>query len=335
MIASPVDLLAELRARGLAPDATADAPMPAATHDRPWYIGLLLGVAGWFAGIFLLIFVFMLFQPSKGANALFVGCVLLAAAWGLFKIDRDGAFVSQLALALSVAGQFAVVFGLGDSFFKAKGEFARIALTAFVLQVALVFAMPNRLHRTLSTLFACVAWALFVRYGLWDQPSWSLFGSEAAAPRPTLARALVGWVVVWLPAGALLYAAIRREPAWMAADRQELVRPVTVGLIVGLAVATLLSHPFESFSWHASHDAVPGWLAIWPLLSAAASVAALAAAFALGSRGLAAVCIVAALAHLSHFYYAMGTTLLVKSATMLALGALLLWIAHSLKARAP
>lgn len=140
----------------------------AGENERPWYIALLLGTAGWFAGVFLLFFVFMLFKPESGASALFEGVVLLAAAWTLFAVDRDGAFVSQLALALSVAGQFALVFGVHETLFKPSGSIASVAFVALLLQLALTAAMPNRMHRTMTTLFACVAWAIFVRYGLWD-----------------------------------------------------------------------------------------------------------------------------------------------------------------------
>jgi uncharacterized membrane protein len=44
-----------------------------------------------------------------------------------------------------------------------------------------------------------------------------------------------------------------------------------------------------------------------------------------------AVCVVAALLHVSHFYYVMGTSLLVKSMIMLAMGAAFLGAAHYLK----
>ena len=332
MIASTGELLRELRARGLVAEGAAGESLPSDAANRPWYISLLLGAAGWIAGIFLLIFVFMLFKPEAAGPALFVGLVLLAAAWGLFKVDRDGAFVSQLALALSVAGQFAVLYGIGDTFFKGPREIAGVALAALLLQVALIVAMPNRLHRTMSALFACMAWALLVRYGLWDQPEWGRTRDTPVAH--SLGLALLGWAIAWLPVGGVLYILTHREPAWMAQGRQAIVRPAIVGLIVGLAVATLLSQPFDSFRWGGRMDVQQGWLAIWPLLSALAALGALAAAFALGNRGLTAVCVVAALAHVSHFYYAMGASLLIKSATMIVLGALLLGAAHHLGRKA-
>jgi uncharacterized membrane protein len=146
----------------------------------------------------------------------------------------------------------------------------------------------------------------------------------------------VAWAIVWVPVGTLLYTLVRREPAWMAAGRQALVRPVTVGLIAGLAAATLVSHPFDTFTLWNPAQPRQGWLALWPMLSAFAALGALVAAYALGSRGLVGVCVVAALLHASHFYYAMGTSLLFKSITMLLLGAALFGAArHLRKAQAP
>ena len=303
-----------------------------AAAERPWFIGLLLGVAGWFAGLLLLLFIGAILRPDSGAGALFSGFVLLAAAWGLFRLDRDGAFVSQLALAFSIAAQFALLFGLHEIFFESgKGSIATIAFVALAIQLALVPVMPNRLHRSMSTLFACIAWALFVRYGLWDQPFWADWGSnKPKAPATSLPMALAGWVVAWAPAGAALYLLVRNEPAWMSAGRQAIARPVATGLIFGLAFATLISQPFETFSLFGDAPKV-GWLALWPLLSALASLGALAAAFALGSRGLMGLAVLAALLHMAHFYYAMGASLLFKSGVMLLMGGACIFAARQLR----
>jgi Domain of unknown function (DUF4401) len=329
MIGTAHDLVRELRARGLVTAEPATAEGPGTGSDRPWYIGLLLGTAGWFAGVFALVFVFMLFKPDSAGSGLVAGVVLFGAAWGLFMADREGAFVSQLALALSIAGQFAALFGIHELFFKGRESIAGIAAIALVLQALLVLAMPNRLHRTMSTLFACTAWAIAVRYTLWDEP-----GRSSQSP-PSLGLVLLGFAIAWLPVGAKLYALIRTEARWIAAGWQALLRPVAIGLIAGLAVATLISYPLDTLSWDMGARARGNWLSLWPLLSALSALGALAGAFALGNRGLMGVCVVAALLHASHFYYAMGTTLLIKSLTMLALGAALLAAAHFLKRGPP
>jgi hypothetical protein len=329
MITSTPALRRELQSRGLVAAAT---PEPADTPvdllpQRPWYIGLLLGASGWIAGFFLLGFVALLFHPDRAEGAAFSGAVLLAAAWGLFKADRDGAFVSQLALALSIAGQCLVLFAMNE---HARG-IGPIAASALLLQVVLALAMPNALHRSLSTLFATLAWALTVRFVFFGEPEFWLASRE---PTPSLARALAGWLATWLPVGAGLWMLIRREPAWMARGWAPVLRPVLNGAIVGLAFATLASEPFESLRWLGERSAArPDWLALWPLLSALGALAGVAAGFALRSRALMGTSVFAVLLHVSHFYYALGNSLLLKSLLMLAMGAAMLFAARAFKPR--
>lgn len=295
---------------------------PLDTTARPWYIGLLLGASGWLAGGFLLVFVAMLFHPDSAGAAAVSGIVLLAAAWGLFKADRDGAFTSQLALALSFAGQCFVLFSMVEH----RQSLAVVAGAACVLQLAMLVLMPNRLHRSISALFALIAWALMWRFGLFGEPSWSNTTSNAAP----LSAALGGWLITWLPVGGLLWLLIRHEPTWIARGWAPVLRPALTGLVVGIAFATLVSYPLESFRWWGNAPVRTDWLALWPLLSAGAALAAVAASFALGSRALMGTCIVAVLLHVSHFYYALGASLLLKSLLMLLMGAALLFAARRL-----
>jgi len=303
---------------------TTDTPAPL-TSARPWYIGLLLGASGWLAGGFLLVFVAMLFHPDTAGAAAVSGVVLLAAAWGLFKADPDGAFVSQLALALSFAGQCLVLFAMVEG----THALVAVAAAAFVLQAAMLGLMPNRLHRLMSALFALIAWALMWRFGLFGEPSWN--GANGSAP--SLLAALAGWLITWLPVGAAVWLLIRHEPVWIARGWAPVLRPALTGLIVGIAFATLISYPLESFRWWGNAPVRTDWLALWPLLSAAAALGAVAAAFALGSRALMGAGIVAVLLHVSHFYYALGTSLLLKSLLMLLMGVALLLAARWLAAR--
>ena len=297
----------------------------AAAHDRPLAISLLLGASGWVAGLFMLGFVAMLFQPDNAGQAAVCGIVLLAAAWGLFKADGDGAqvFVAQLGLTLSIAGQCLMLFAMSE---HAKG-IAPIASAALVLQAVLALVMPNRLHRALSTLFATIAWALTVRFALVGEPEF--WRGDSSVHTAALPVALAGWFAAWTPVGAGLWWLIRGEPAW-AARGERLLQPITTGLIVGLAFATLASQPFESFRWFGAGEVDTGGLALWPLLSALAALGAVAAAFALRRRGLISVCVIAALLHVSHFYYALGTSLLMKSVLMLAMGSAMLIAARAL-----
>ena len=298
-------------------------------HDRPLAISLLLGVSGWVAGVFMLVFVATLFHPDSAGQAAVSGAILLAAAWGLFRVDGDGEqlFVAQLALALSIAGQCLMLYAMSE---HARG-IAPIASAALLLQSVLALAMPNRLHRTLSTLFASIAWALALRFALFGEPDhWR---GDNAAHAASLPAALAGWVFAWGPVAAGLAWAIRTEAGWTARGWAPVLRPIVNGLIVGLAFATLASQPFESFRLFGGSEPSVGGLALWPLLSALSALGAVAAAFALRQRALMAVCVIAVLGHVSRFYYALGASLLIKSALMLAMGAVFIAAARALDSK--
>src|SRR5688572_11470616 len=102
MSAAFQELVAVLRARGAIPEKNP----PAEVVDRPWFVALLQGVAGWLAGIFLLTFIGLMFKPESTASILMVGALLLGGGWALYHADRNAVFLDQLALAISIAGQF-------------------------------------------------------------------------------------------------------------------------------------------------------------------------------------------------------------------------------------
>ena len=301
-------------------------PARPVASDRPLAISLLLGVSGWFAGLFLLVFVALLFRPDTAASAGIVGTFLLAAAWCLFTVARDGepVFVAQLALALSIAGQCFVVYALTQH----TTDDAPVAAVALVLQAALALVMPNQLHRTLSTLFATIAWALTLHFTLLGN-AWHR--GDAPGVASSLPAALGGWLLAWGPVAAGLWWAIRNEAALAARGWARTAGAVITGLIAGLAFATLASQPFESLAWYGNEAA--GNLALWPLFSALGALGALAAAFARRQRALMALCVIAALLHAGRFYYALGTSLLVKSLLMLAMGGAFVAAAHVLRTK--
>lgn len=296
---------------------------------RPWYISLLLNASGWLAGLFLLFFIGLLFQPKSAEGFFFSGIFCLGAAFGLFMADRRGDFMAQLALALSVAGQILLVVAMAD----AKLGFTLILWGIFLMQAALVLIMPNTLHRGLSAFFACIALSFAMRFALFGADHKYGFGFDAftKASPPTLGYALLTWAATWLPVAAIVWALVRTEPQWMARGRQGLVRPAISGLIVGLAFATMVSHPLELFDMRRHHFEDTGYLALWPILSALLAAAAIAAGFALRSRALMGIAFIGALIHVSHFYYALGTSLLSKSLLMIVMGGVCIGAAVLLK----
>jgi hypothetical protein len=313
----PETLVAELVRNGvIAADA---APLPPPPEDRPWFVNALLGFAGWLAGIFVLVFIAMAFKPHDTSTFAVLAAVLLAAAFGLYAVGRRSAFFDQLALAASIAGQIAATFAF------AKGTNDSLSITTAcvaVLQCVLVLVMPNRLARALAAFFACVAWALTIRFMWWgDGEDWS--GTRHPV---SLAPALIGWAVIWIPVGAACIAAISGEARWMAHRGAQILRPALSGMLLALTFGTFASEPLDTFEWllTSSGPRPQNWLVLWPLLNAGTALLAGFGAFHLRNKALLGVAIAAALLHLGQFYFLLGTTLVMKSVIMVAVGALLL-----------
>ena len=310
---STAALEATLAARGLLPAGTRRSPEPA--PDRPWFVGALLGFSGWLAGLFGLGFLGMLFRPERAGGFLVIGSVLLGVALALYRAPA-GAFIEQVALAFSIAGHVSLTVALGRWTESPWGT----AFLVLLLQGAWLLVAPQRTARLLAALFGCVAWALAVRFAWWGHD----FTASRSAEIP-LGAALAGWFLVWGPVLLGVRLLVGAEATWLAAGRQRLVRPLLTGLLLALTCGTLASQPLQGLLfWDPAGPPRANWLALWPLLSVGAALFALATAHALRSRALMGASIAAALLHVFHFYMLVGTTLLVKSAIMAVVGALLL-----------
>lgn len=315
------EFIALLRAKGVISSNGPEAPEDAI--DRPWFVSLLQGVAGWLAGMFLLMFLAMVLDLDSSPELFFMGAFLLAAAWFMYRADRQGAFLDQLALAISIAGQIALAACVLKDHYSALGA----SVTALVIQILVLLVMPNKIARTLAALFATAAWVYTVRFALRPGRIESVFYEERFADHVTPAMWTVplAWLVTWLPLLALAAWLIFREPQWMASSLRRLARPLLTGLLLGLSVGAIITEPFTvvilgTESWGRGFD----WLAIFPLLSIALALFAAYGAFRVRSNGLLGFAVVAALLHLSRFYYLYGTTLMWKSVIMLSVGAALL-----------
>src|SRR5437868_2881894 len=91
------ELVHALRERGV---VASDAPLIAVESDRPWFLALLLGIAGWIAGVFVIVFLTLALGIQSAKDLLPPGIVLLGVAAALYFVARSKVFVDQLALAL-------------------------------------------------------------------------------------------------------------------------------------------------------------------------------------------------------------------------------------------
>ncbi|WP_162806653.1 DUF4401 domain-containing protein [Sphingosinicella terrae] len=336
---SAAELWDRLQAEGL---VTGERPEPDRSAS-PWFVRVMLGIAGWIGAIFLLLFVgaAFAFVMDNGAAALVVGAACCGAAFLLLRAFEDQDFVEQFGLAISLAGQVMMIIGLAD-FLEPDGAALYLAVAA--TQIALALIVPQFLHRVLTSAGAAIALSLAI-----DQLS--LHGFAA----PFLCA---GLAFVWL------------EPKRWAVDGQ-LWRPIGYGLVVAL----LLVETFRLLGgreWFGPSGDAPTWIALngpligrgltalvllWAaidlvrradiapqsregLAAAAAAILlglvslampGLASAllilllgFAAGTRLLIALGVLSLLGFVAHFYYSLHLTLLEKSGLLAVTGLVLL-----------
>jgi uncharacterized membrane protein len=277
---------------------------------------VVLGFSGWLAGLFALAFLWTLFEPRTAPPFIAFGAVLLTGAYLLYRKSEHNAFLDQLALALSMAGQLALFFAME----KLNLRSAQQAAAFTVLQFALIFLMPNALSRLFSTIFATISWVLFLRFVLWDH---NLLAARAPLE---IARAVLSWLLATTPVFTLAFWLVTRETVWMAGRFRALLRPVLSGSLISLLIVAVASDPESGLGfWRHAGSVETNWIALWPLLDIAVALIAAWLAFRVRHNALVGVAIVAALAHCARFYYLLEIPLLTKSLIMVAVGAVLLF----------
>jgi len=146
-----------LRAAGVVGGAMPAEAKPAIA----WYVNVMLGVTGWIAALLLIGFfglaLEVVFHSSQAAFA--IGAALLVVAYSILRIAGSGAFVSQMGLAVSLAGQGFVV---GALYGELHGHRTECWLLIAALEAALAFAIPNFIHRLWSAYAAATALTISV-----------------------------------------------------------------------------------------------------------------------------------------------------------------------------
>ncbi|MCX7067097.1 MAG: DUF4401 domain-containing protein [Methylococcales bacterium] len=329
----------QLQQQGL---VTGELPAVSETTS-PWYVRVMLGVAGWIGALFLFGFVAAGFEEiiQSAEASLIVGLLGCVAAFGLFRWVGDSDFGAQFGLAVSMAGQGLFMFGLFDGF---HSDTVTASFIIFVFQALLALVIPNAIHRVLTSLSAMLALtsALFYLHIVG-------FASGIAA---------VGFTIIW-------------SNEWYWLQHSKLWRPIGYGLVLALlAIETLLFFRVEL--WTLWLQDKPSWLVVhaslistslviltllWVvkcllerekislsssvgmivigaalLLSALSFVAhgmvtallILLLGFATGNRVLMGLGLLALGGFISHYYYQLQNTLLFKSMVLAVSGAVLL-----------
>jgi len=310
-------------------------PPVAAEPQSPWPVRAMLGIAGWAGAIFLFL------VARSVLTALPAGAVCCIAAYAIFRAMPRNDFAGQFGLAISIAGQAMLLSGLINI---AGGEsFPGVYLAMAVVEGALAFAIPNYVHRVITAFAA--NFCLFTAAAINGAPALGIFVAAAGA------------AVVWLNQIRMAQRPSLWEP--LGCGFAIALLYLDSGLRVGLG---FWSVPGISYT-EAPHflpwlgQVATGFTfvyAVWKLRERAGveagsrgGVFTLAAAIVLALCGLAAHGISAAIlvlvlgfangnrvlmglgllafgGYLSHFYYELSTTLLVKSMVLAVTGAVLL-----------
>lgn len=210
----------QLTAEGhLNPDTAAEISQtvstPAAEKSNPWYIQAIIGIAAWLAAIPFIGFLSSMSLLNSATSMIVLGGFFCIIAVGLRYIIRKSIFLAQLALAISLAGQILLIGGIG----WATDSPRVAALAVIILELILIAAYPDSLHRFLSTILIPAA-VLFL-----------LFDLEIQETVHVLIIALaVGSVAIWENE---VYLAVK-VPA-------NLYRPLGYGLSVSLLYVLILS----------------------------------------------------------------------------------------------
>ena len=345
---------AELWTRLAAADLVEGEQPPRSPPASPWYVRAMLGVAGWIGALFLAGFVGAAFSfiMDDAASATIAGAVFCAIALGLFMRFDGNDFVDQFALVISLLGQVMLIIGLAQFL---KPEEAAFYLALAAVEVGLVLAVPNFLHRVLAACGAAIALALAINrmqlHGLtapvlcaglvwiWLDPArWATGGRLWRPIGYGLVLALILVETFRLAGGPGLFGMRAEAPSWISMHGPLIGRALTAALLVWVAFALARRESFAAGSRVTL--AACGAALLVGLLSLgapgfASALIVLLLGFAAGNRLLLALGILSLLGFVSHFYYSLHATLLEKSGLMAATGILLLAAWFLLRRYAP
>ena len=317
-------------------------PLP--DQHSPWFVRVMLGFAGWIGALFLLGFVgaSLSFVLRSAAAALVAGALVCAGAAIIFRVSQGKDFVVQFGLATSFAGQALFIFGLMETFHWQDGmSYAVVAIFEAVLAAVVV----NEIHRAATAFAAVVSLSLAL--------SW--YGVPHLAPALVTAAAAVVWLhefpwagqgSVFRPIGySLVLAALYCNGVLLMHGYSQLLRHggvhnpllarfsywtgiLVIGAVLLYTVFQLAKREGFGITDRLTQTALAAALAIAIVSFKAPGIAAglviVLLGFANANRVLAGLGVFSLIIYLSLFYYQLQATLLVKSASLVATGIVLL-----------
>lgn len=335
-------LWSRLAAAGVVSGTMPSAPEPQA----PWYVRVMLGIAGVIAALFLLGFVGVgfAFVIKNAAVSVSVGIAVIAGAFAIFRAAARSDFAVMFALSVSFAGQALIGIGLFDLLRAGPDALAWIIFA--LLQAVLALVVRHFIHRLASAYLAGVALAFAMADAGIGALAVGLLGAAVAAlwlnelplatRRELLSPIAYGVTLAYLQAeisGAFGDSLFRLVTA---TDVARVARWAGQALVAGALLATAAAllrragwKTGDSRSVLALVVCAAIGLASFKAPGIAGGLMIVLLGFANGNRLLAGAGIAALLIYIGRYYYMLDLTLLVKSGVLAATGGALLlarWI---------
>ncbi|MBU6951436.1 DUF4401 domain-containing protein [Hahella sp. HN01] len=157
-------LLERMRAENPAITAASELPAPLQQRllqfeEQPWFIKALVGFGAWLGSWLFIAFALGVSLMASDGGYVALGLIFIVGATVLSRLV-DHLFVNQVALATSMAGQLMLGFGLEEM--DLVDDVEGILATLIMLNLALILLFADRAHRFLSVLFICIATAILL-----------------------------------------------------------------------------------------------------------------------------------------------------------------------------
>lgn len=314
-------------------------------HDMPWYIASMQAFAAWIAALFLLGFMMAvlgaIFERVEEDVILFIGLTYLAVGIGLYLLPRQQIFIEQLAFAACLSGVISVAWGLYDLI---DNDFS---LNWYLCMAGMLLLLWGLIaHGLAQFVFAfCLSWCVI---GLMAKFEWLHFSPSFFALTISLvlfninrfgrhyrrARMLIYGFALGLLSLQLMHAFSMDSifealfSPWQQSLRFTLLHLSIILGICGFLLVTIFRERQQSLSSLAALGCVIGLIMIsglsLPMQGLSTAILLILLGHYCNEPWLKGMGIVSALLFVSGYYYSLETTLLLKSAYLMGLGALLL-----------
>jgi len=307
----------------------------------PLYIQALYGAGAWFASIFLLIFVGVSGIIDDAFGAAVLGVILIAAAIPIARASK-AVFVSQLALALMLAGNSMAVFGIAS---ESNSHELFVAFVTHTVICAIIYPLyPSAIYRFIAPIMVTVlatSWII-------DSEQFALFHLLVALVtflagylllhKKTLRSILpLTYAAAFMPLIAILILNLSQAENWRT-DFDQPLWPSSIILVCGMIYLFLhLSSGLEAKlkPWKVIAITFTILLGIFTTPGVLAAASLLIIGYAYGDYILTALAYLFLPSFIIVFYYALNIDLAHKSYVIAGSGAVLLILRFVLGYMAP